>query len=96
MSKSAASRLSAKTLTVPKGVSLMQVFRDNQLNISDVNAMSKAAGAGNVLSSFKSGDKVTVSVNNQGRVNEMRLSNGARFVRQSDGSYQYKNNFLGE
>lgn len=90
VSKSAASRLSAKTLTVPKGVSLMQVFRDNQLNISDVNAMSKAAGAGNVLSSFKSGDKVTVSVNNQGRVNEMRLSNGARFVRQSDGSYQYK------
>lgn len=90
VSKSTASRLSAKTLTVPKGVSLMQVFRDNQLNISDVNAMSKAAGAGNVLSSFKSGDKVTVSVNNQGRVNEMRLSNGTRFVRQSDGSYQYK------
>ncbi|WP_118858873.1 opacity-associated protein OapA [Haemophilus haemolyticus] len=90
VSKSTASRLAAKTLTVPKGVSLMQVFRDNQLNISDVNAMSKAAGAGNVLSSFKSGDKVTVSVNNQGRVNEMRLSNGARFVRQSDGSYQYK------
>lgn len=90
VSKSTASRLSAKTLTVPKGVSLMQVFRDNQLNISDVNAMSKAAGAGNVLSSFKSGDKVTVSVNNQGRVNAMRLSNGARFVRQSDGSYQYK------
>lgn len=90
VSKSTASHLSAKTLTVPKGVSLMQVFRDNQLNISDVNAMSKAAGAGNVLSSFKSGDKVTVSVNNQGRVNEMRLSNGTRFVRQSDGSYQYK------
>lgn len=80
----------AKTLTVPKGVSLMQVFRDNQLNISDVNAMSKAAGAGNVLSSFKPGDKVAVSVNSQGRVNEMRLSNGARFVRQSDGSYEYK------
>ena len=81
---------SAKTLTVPKGVSLMQVFRDNQLNISDVNAMSKAAGAGNVLSSFKPGDKVAVSVNSQGRVNEMRLSNGTRFVRQSDGSYEYK------
>ena len=52
--------------------------------------MSKAAGAGNVLSSFKPGDKVAVSVNSQGRVNEMRLSNGARFVRQSDGSYEYK------
>ena len=68
----------------------MQVFRDNQLNISDVNAMSKAAGAGNVLSSFKPGDKVAVSGNSQGRVNEMRLSNGARFVRQPDGSYEYK------
>ena len=88
--KAAAPTVSAKTLTVPKGVSLMQVFRDNQLNISDVNSMSKAAGAGNVLSSFKPGDKVAVSVNSQGRVNEMRLSNGARFVRQSDGSYEYK------
>lgn len=88
--KAAVQTASAKTLTVPKGVSLMQVFRDNQLNISDVNAMSKAAGAGNVLSSFKPGDKVAVSVNSQGRVNEMRLSNGTRFVRQSDGSYEYK------
>ena len=88
--KAAAPTASAKTLTVPKGVSLMQVFRDNQLNISDVNAMSKATGAGNVLSSFKPGDKVAVSVNSQGRVNEMRLSNGTRFVRQSDGSYEYK------
>lgn len=88
--KAAAPTVSAKTLTVPKGVSLMQVFRDNQLNISDVNAMSKAPGAGNVLSSFKPGDKVAVSVNSQGRVNEMRLSNGTRFVRQSDGSYEYK------
>ena len=88
--KAVAPTASAKTLTVPKGVSLMQVFRDNQLNISDVNAMSKAAGAGNVLSSFKPGDKVSVSVNSQGRVNEMRLSNGTRFVRQSDGSYEYK------
>ena len=88
--KAAPPTASAKTLTVPKGVSLMQVFRDNQLNISDVNAMSKAAGAGNVLSSFKPGDKVAVSVNSQGRVNEMRLSNGTRFVRQSDGSYEYK------
>ena len=88
--KAVAPTASSKTLTVPKGVSLMQVFRDNQLNISDVNAMSKAAGAGNVLSSFKPGDKVAVSVNSQGRVNEMRLSNGTRFVRQSDGSYEYK------
>ncbi|OOF55228.1 acetylglucosamine transferase [Rodentibacter genomosp. 2] len=79
-----------KTLTVPKGVSLMQVFRDNNLNIADVNAMTKANGAGNALSSFKPGDKVQVSLNGQGRVSELRLSNGAKFVRQSDGSYQFK------
>jgi opacity-associated protein oapA len=80
----------SKTLTVPQGVTLMQVFRDNKLPIADVNAMTKAHGAGNVLSRFKPGDKVQVSLNSQGRVSEMRLSNGSRFVRQSDGSYQFK------
>ena len=85
-----ASTSATKTLTVPQGVSLMQVFRDNKLNISDVNAMTKANGAGNALSSFKPGDKVQVSVNGQGRVSELRLSNGGKFIRQADGSYQYK------
>ena len=85
-----ASTGATKTLTVPQGVSLMQVFRDNKLNIADVNAMTKATGAGNALSSFKPGDKVQVSVNSQGRVSELRLSNGGKFIRQADGSYQYK------
>ena len=80
----------SKTLVVPQGVSLMQVFRNNNLPIADVNAMIKANGAGNALSSFKPGDKVQVTINAQGRVNELRLSNGARFVRQADGSYQFK------
>lgn len=79
-----------KTLTVPQGVSLMQVFRNHNLNISDVNAMTKASGAGNALSNFKAGDKVQVSVNSQGRVTELRLENGAKFIRQADGSYIYK------
>ena len=85
-----ASTGATKTLTVPQGVSLMQVSRDNKLNIADVNAMTKANGAGNALSSFKPGDKVQVSVNSQGRVSELRLSNGGKFIRQADGSYQYK------
>ena len=85
-----ASTGATKTLTVPQGVSLMQVFRDNKLNIADVNSMTKANGAGNALSSFKPGDKVQVSVNGQGRVSELRLSNGGKFIRQADGSYQYK------
>lgn len=79
----------SKTLTVPKGVSLMQVFRDNQLNISDVNAMSKASGANNVLSSFKPGDKVNVRLDKNNRVTEMSLSSGGKFVRQADGSYKF-------
>ncbi|OOF70841.1 opacity-associated protein OapA [Rodentibacter caecimuris] len=84
--------VSRKTLTIPQGVSLMQVFRDNQLkaNISDINAMTKANGAGNALSSFRAGDKVQVSLNKQGKVSELRLPNGSRFIRQVDGSYQYK------
>ncbi|WP_044469885.1 opacity-associated protein OapA [Mannheimia massilioguelmaensis] len=81
---------SQKTLTIPQGTSLMQVFRDNNLNISDVNAMTKANGANGALSGFKPGDKVQVSLNPQGRVSTMRLSNGATFTRQADGTYQYK------
>ncbi|HDR1595621.1 TPA: OapA protein, partial [Pasteurella multocida] len=80
----------SKTLTIPQGVSLMQVFRNHNLNIADVNAMTKASGAGNALSNFKAGDKVQISVNSQGRVNELRLENGAKFIRQADGSYIYK------
>lgn len=79
-----------KTLTINKGVTLMQVFRDNNLNIADVNAMTRANGAGNVLSSFKPGDKVQVSVQSNGRVSELRLQDGSRFIRQSDGNYIYR------
>ena len=80
----------AKTLTIPQGVSLMQVFRNHNLNIADVNAMSKAAGADGALSRFKSGDKVQVMMTKDGRVSELRLSNGAKFIRQTDGNYKYQ------
>lgn len=79
----------AKTLVVPQGVSLMQVFRNHKLNIADVNAMTKAPGAGNVLSSFNPGDRVQVLINEQGRVTQLRLSNGATFIRQANGTYKY-------
>lgn len=85
----AASGSQAKTLTIPAGTSLMQVFRDNNLNIADVNAMTKANGAGNALSSFKPGDQVAVKVNG-GRVSELQLPSGAKFIRQSNGTYIYK------
>ena len=84
----AASAIS-KTLTVPASTSLFQVFRTNGLDIRDVNAMTKANGVGNALSSFKPGDKVQVSTNSEGRVTSMRLSDGSVFTRQADGSYKY-------
>ncbi len=80
---------SSKTLTVPSGTSLFQVFRNNGLDIRDANAMTKAAGASNVLSSFKANDKVQVATNSEGRVSSMRLSDGSVFTRQSDGTYKY-------
>ncbi|KAE9525491.1 LysM-like peptidoglycan-binding domain-containing protein [Testudinibacter aquarius] len=81
---------SSRTLTIPQGVSLMQVFRNNNLNIADVNAMTKANGGEKALSSFKAGDKVTIQVNSQGRVSRLTLQNGSTFIRNNDGSYQYK------
>lgn len=82
-----ASSASTKVLTVPKGVSLMQVFRDNQLNIADVNAMSKV---NNVVSNLKVGEKVTVKLDKNNRVVEMSIGSGGKFIRQENGSYQFK------
>ena len=78
---------SSKTLSVPKGVSLMQVFRDNQLNISDVNAMSKV---NNKVSSLKVNEKVTVRLDKNNRVVEMTIGSGGKFTRQIDGTYRFK------
>lgn len=79
--------VSSKTMTVPKGVSLMQVFRDNHLNISDVNAMSKVNG---IVSNLKVGEKVTVRLDKDNRVTEMSIGSGGKFIRQANGSYIYK------
>ncbi|WGE31893.1 GlcNAc transferase [Actinobacillus genomosp. 2] len=77
----------SKTLTVPKSTSLMQVFRNNQLNISDVNAMSKV---NNVVSNLKVGERVTVRLDKNNRVVEMSIGSGGKFTRQADGSYSFK------
>lgn len=79
--------VSSKTMTVPKSTSLMQVFRDNKLNISDVNAMSKANG---IVSKLKENEKVTVRLDKNNRVVEMSIGSGGKFTRQADGSYTFK------
>ncbi|WP_301099132.1 LysM-like peptidoglycan-binding domain-containing protein [Otariodibacter sp.] len=81
------SNASTKTMTVPKGVSLMQVFRDHNLNISDVNAMSKT---NNIVSNLKAGEKITVHLDSNNRVTEMRIGSAGKFTRQANGSYIYK------
>ncbi|HGO5815384.1 TPA: LysM-like peptidoglycan-binding domain-containing protein [Mannheimia haemolytica] len=82
-----ANAVATKTMTVPKGVSLMQVFRDNNLNISDVNAMSKVNG---VVSNLKVGERVTVRLDKNNRVVEMSIGSGGKFIRQANGSYTFK------
>ncbi|WGE85453.1 LysM-like peptidoglycan-binding domain-containing protein [Actinobacillus equuli] len=83
----AASSVANKTMTVPKGTSLMQVFRDNGLNISDVNAMSKV---NKVVSNLKVGERVSVRLDKNNRVVEMSIGSGGKFTRQADGSYSFK------
>ena len=73
------------------GVSLMQLFREKHLNISDVIAMSKVYGAGNKLSQFKAGDKVHIVPGKDGHVAELILQDGSRFIRQNNGSYRFQN-----
>lgn len=86
-SEAVANIASTKTMTVPKGVSLMQVFRDNNLNISDVNAMSKT---NNIVSNLKVGERVTVRLDKNNRVIEMSIGSGGKFTRQANGSYTFK------
>ncbi|WGE87472.1 GlcNAc transferase [Actinobacillus equuli subsp. haemolyticus] len=83
----AVSSVANKTMTVPKGTSLMQVFRDNGLNISDVNAMSKV---NKVVSNLKVGERVSVRLDKNNRVVEMSIGSGGKFTRQADGSYSFK------
>ncbi|WP_018652485.1 LysM-like peptidoglycan-binding domain-containing protein [Actinobacillus capsulatus] len=82
-----AAAVASKTMTVPKGTSLMQVFRDNGLNISDVNAMSKV---NKVVSNLKVGERVSVRLDKNNRVVEMSIGSGGKFTRQADGSYSFK------
>lgn len=78
----------SKTLTVQKGVSLFQNFRDNGLeaNLPELNKMTKLNGETSRLSP---GQKITVRLDANKRIVEMNIGSG-KYVRQADGSYIYK------
>ncbi|MDG6881772.1 Opacity-associated protein A LysM-like domain [Phocoenobacter uteri] len=78
-----------KVLVMKDGVSLMQLFRNHHLRISDVNAMTKAKGASRVFRHLNQGDKVVLHLDNHNRVTSMSVK-GGRFIRQSNGTYIYK------
>lgn len=84
----AAAAVSSKTLTVQKGVTLFQNFRDNGLgnNLPELNKMTKLNGE---TSRLNPGQKITVRLDNQNRIVEMNIGSG-RYIRQADGSYIYK------
>lgn len=79
--------VTSKKLTIRKGVSLMQVFRENNLNISDVNAMDKTNKA---VSRLRENETISVQLDANNRVVEMRIGSGGRYIRQANGSYIYQ------
>ncbi|VEJ10042.1 LysM-like peptidoglycan-binding domain-containing protein [Actinobacillus delphinicola] len=76
-----------KVLVMHRGVSLMQIFRNHHLRLSDIIAMSKVGHHGRLLSELNPGDKVTVKLTPSRHVSELILPNGERFIRQANGSY---------
>ncbi|MBR0572996.1 MULTISPECIES: LysM-like peptidoglycan-binding domain-containing protein [Pasteurellaceae] len=78
-----------KTLIMKRGVSLMQLFRDNHLSIADVNEMARVKGGSKIFQHLNVGDKVIVQLNDKRRVIMMDVK-GGRFIRQSNGTYIYK------
>lgn len=82
------SAASSKTLTMQKGVTLFQNFRDNGLgdNLPELNKMTKLNGKTNEL---QPGQKIVVRLDSQKRIVEMNIGSG-KYLRQADGSYIYK------
>lgn len=79
---------SEKVLIVRKGVSLMQLFRENQLKVSDVMAMSRVPNAGQRLNRLAPQEKVKVYLTTNGNVKKMVLPDGGYFVRENN-SYRF-------
>lgn len=76
-----------KVITIKKGMSLMQAFRNQGLSITDLNSMVHTKGAGKTLNRFQPGDKVRVTTNGKGNIETLTLKSGSSFIRQTNGSY---------
>lgn len=75
---------------IAEGETLAQLFRDNNLPVSDVFAMANVEGADKPLSNLQTGQQIRLRINARGTVTGLTLngSNGpVLFVRQSNGSF---------
>ncbi|UWS28865.1 LysM-like peptidoglycan-binding domain-containing protein [Erwinia pyrifoliae] len=79
-----------RNYTVASGQTLAQLFRDNNLPVTDVFAMAQVEGNNKPLSTLHSGQTVKIRQNTQGVVTGLTLegANGnILFTRQPDGSF---------
>ncbi|KHN51171.1 LysM-like peptidoglycan-binding domain-containing protein [Pectobacterium fontis] len=76
---------------IASGQTLAQLFRDNNLPVSDVFAMAQVEGRDKPLSSLRAGQAVKLQLNAQGMVAELEIETTAnqtiRFTRGADGAF---------
>ncbi|MEH0875152.1 LysM-like peptidoglycan-binding domain-containing protein [Pectobacterium cacticida] len=76
---------------IASGQTLAQLFRDNNLPVSDVFAMAQVEGRDKPLSNLRSGQEVKLRLNAQGMVATLEIETTAnqtiRFTRSADGSF---------
>ncbi|WP_225181997.1 LysM-like peptidoglycan-binding domain-containing protein [Pectobacterium aroidearum] len=76
---------------IASGQTLAQLFRDNNLPVSDVFAMAQVEGRDKPLSNLRAGQEVKLQLNAQGMVAELEIETTAnqtiRFTRGTDGAF---------
>ncbi|MBX9446223.1 LysM-like peptidoglycan-binding domain-containing protein [Dickeya chrysanthemi] len=76
---------------IASGQTLAQLFRDNNLPVSDVFAMAQVEGQSKPLSNLHAGQNVRLQLNTQGMVSQLEIDTPdgqqVQFARQQDGSF---------
>ncbi|KFX05404.1 Opacity-associated protein A [Pectobacterium betavasculorum] len=76
---------------IAAGQTLAQLFRDNNLPVSDVFAMAQVEGRDKPLSNLRAGQEVKLQLNAQGMIAELEIETTAnqtiRFTRGADGAF---------
>lgn len=80
-----------RSYQIAAGQTLAQLFRDNNLPVSDVFAMAQVEGDDKPLSNLQAGQKVKLLLNAQSMVTELEIetmdNQSVRFIRGADGAF---------